>query len=94
VLPHGRRFSRKLERGDWRADPEGSDPECKYLPVTYVSRDFEGLMDSHRGRPEFETEKEPLSLTNRAERNRRNAAPRRGSPNRLPIRLRIRFVER
>src|SRR5215831_17641401 len=62
--------------------------QLQYLPVTYVSRDFEGLVDVTVAGPQFETEKEPLSLTLRAERNHRNVAPRRGSPNRLPIRLR------
>jgi len=55
------------------------------VPVTYVSRDLEGLVDVAVGEPEFETEKEPLSVTLRAERNRRNAAPRRGPPNRLRL---------
>ena len=51
-----RRFSGKLEWGYWRADPEGSDPGGKYLPVIYVSRYLEGLVDVTVGKPEFETE--------------------------------------
>ena len=47
----------KREWGYWCAE----DPESRYLPVTYVNRDFEGLVDVIVGQLEIETEKEPLS---------------------------------
>jgi hypothetical protein len=54
--------------GYWRVDQEGSDPEGNYLPVIYVTRDLEGLVDVAVGKPEIETEKEPLSATLRKTR--------------------------
>jgi len=46
----------------WRADPNGSDPKGKYLPVIYVNRYQDGEVNVIVGKPEIETEKEPLSV--------------------------------
>lgn len=58
-----RRFDGKREYCYWRADPGGSDTEGKFLPIIHVSRDLSGELDIFVGKPEIETEKEPLGAT-------------------------------
>jgi hypothetical protein len=63
-----RRFDGERKWGYWRADPKGNDPEGKYLPVIYVTRVRDGELTVIVGKPEVESEKEPLSETIRKAR--------------------------
>jgi hypothetical protein len=59
-----RRFDGKREYAYVKRHPEGNDRGGKLLPIIHVSRsELNGELDIFVGKPEIETEKEPLSAT-------------------------------